>query len=292
MKEQLFILACLVSSMAFVSCNIGEKKATIHDQTGKSLVMEDMKRMDSAVSQMSVNPAKKAVEDAKAKKEAKAEAQANEVTPDLARNEINGGKVKRITQHFTSSLTAGEPETVLFDFAGKQNYLTKYKTQRDNRKRVTRVFESVKDNFTEVTYTYAGNSYRKVYTDEVGGYIDAEEGEVGDGYEFKHYYYADSTNNPTGIFATCCQDVTPFYTEYTYLEFDEYGNWTKRQAVTYDSDHSSAYTKQYEKLLRSLDQAAHDLQKNNVEPQLIALMKKSCKRPDKITETRKIEYYK
>lgn len=39
MKKQLFILACLVSSMAFVSCNIGEKKATIHDQTGKVIFM-------------------------------------------------------------------------------------------------------------------------------------------------------------------------------------------------------------------------------------------------------------
>lgn len=292
MKKQLFILACLVSGMAFVSCNVGEKKTTIHEQTGKSLVMEDMKRMDSAVSKMPVNPAKEAVEDAKAKKEAKAETQTSEVTPDMARNELNGGKVKRITQHFSSSLTAGEPETVLFDFAGKQNYLAVYKIKRDNKKRVTRVFESVKGDFTEVEYTYAGNSCRKVYTNEVGGYIDAQDGKVGDGYEFNHYYYADSTNTPTGIFGSCCQDITPSYTAYTYLEFDEYGNWTKRKAVTYTYDYSSAYAAQYDKLQRELDKFFQDLKKNNVELRMIALLKKSCKHPDKWIETRKIEYYK
>ena len=269
-----FVLAFVVSSMAFVACSVDEKKTS--DQTGADVI--NSQQIDSTGSSMQLNPAEEVVNDAKS----------TEVTPDMARNELNGGAVRRVTMHIYSPLYNMTNKTISFDTQGTQLYKHGV-AKRDEKGRVKSTIVKEKD-YLEETFAYVESS-RLAYGEEVEGFVDPIEGVVLEAGDYRHYYYADNTNNPEGMFSICCQDICPAYTEYNYLEFDKLGNWIKREAICYTFDYTSAFVGQYENLIQNLDDVYPDYKKNKVEPQLISLIKKSCKRPEKMTETRKIEYF-
>ena len=271
-----FVLAFVVSSMAFVACSVDEKKTS--DQTGADVI--NSQQIDSTGSSMQLNPAEEVVNDAKS----------TEVTPDMARNELNGGYVRRVTMHiYFFPLEEMMNKTISFDAQGTELYKHGV-AKRDENGRVKSTIVRENESYIKETFTYVESS-RLAYREEVAGFVDPEEGDVIEARDYRHYYYANKTNNPEGVFSICCQDICPAYTEYNYLEFDKFGNWIKREAIYYMFDYTSAYVGQYDNLLQKLDDVDPDYKKNKVEPQLISLIKKSCTRPEKMTETRKIEYF-
>lgn len=278
-----FILACVVSSMA-LACGTGEKKTPDQAEPSENQEMERMQQKGSPVSTIQADSAAEAVE------EAKTEVEITEVTPDMARQELNGGKVKRVTMHIYSPLNNMTNKTISFDAQGNQIFKSGVIVKKDKTGRVTKTFAKDKENYTEEFFSYAESS-RLAYGEEVGGYVDSEEGNMPEAGDYRHYQYADNTNNPQGFFSICCQDISPAYTEYKYLEFDQFGNWTKRESIVYTFDYTSAYVGQYEKLMENLEAVFPYYKKNKVEPQLISFIKKSCKHPEKMIETRKIEYF-
>ena len=209
------------------------------------------------------------------------------MTPDMARNEINSGDVKRIIMHIVDK----KADTTSFDKSGIQIYPSTYSVSRDNRGCVTQVYNRVEYDFKKKNFDYTENNCRLAYSTVREGYIELDGSEVGDGNDFRHYYYTDKTNNPSGFFEICCQDITPTYTEYNYLEFDKYGNWTKREAIQYWYEYDPAYNEQYETFIKNLNKVYPDFKQNQEELDIISLLKDCNHQPLKRIETRKVEYY-
>ena len=205
------------------------------------------------------------------------------VSPDMARHEINAGKVKRIINFYSQ----GTSDTISFDKNGNQTYPSECLIRRDKNKRLVKItynndYNNEEDNY-EYKVSYAGSLNRVEYLEE----MDI------DGYDYRHYYYADNHNAPNGMYKVCCQDVNPSYTEYKYLNFDKYGNWTKREEVIYtDMDvYTGSYSKRFMNLMQRYEKNLN-YRKNPLEKDVINLLKLGDKKPDKYIITRQIEYYK
>lgn len=151
--------------------------------------------------------------------------ESNPVSPDMALSGINKGQVKSIEYPLveTTCVCLGG-YTIEFSPEGKEHEAVP--TERDEYGRYA-------------GYTYVGNELRPAYSYGM--------------YGFSHFLYEGESNAPKAVF--CYLNVqyndlflplpasmkaeagdslkTIEYSGYTYLEFDEMGNWTKRESEAY-----------------------------------------------------------
>lgn len=167
------------------------------------------------------------------------------VTPDQARLDIAGGKVKGVYILDSNGQDVGYREKLteeglsVFDEPAQitRDKMGRLSTLLIEENEVDEDGEPSTHSYEE-TYRYAGESLRP--------YMQVTSGEsiymgFGEGYsKYCHYIYSDSTANPVGdmIVETnyIGQPIMVYYCVYHYTEFDKFGNWTKRDVTTYHCD--------------------------------------------------------
>lgn len=195
------------------------------------------------------------------------------VSPDLARNEINGGKVKRI------AFTYANGETIVSNFSpsGKEKFGKEYRrVTRDKQGRVIHTLMGGGVEFIHDTIVYAGNIGRVAYHENIL---------ISD-----HYRYYGSVNHPDENVWRMGEDAYYQYIEYNYLDFDQYGNWTKREVI-YHYIKENIPQDIYSSLVDQFFHAKYEWQRNLIEDDLIPLILDYSTKETSV-ETRKIEYYK
>ena len=225
---------------------------------------------------------------------------AQTVTPDLARHELNGGKVKSFDEVNAEGYDVDHAD---FNAKGLENFLP-YKVKRDKNGRAKSLYYS--EHYTDGTYIaidtfyYHGTENRLhlhySYGEGInGGSIDAPT-------RVSHYTYKDNKNHPaTMVFieanAYGQPTVISFY-QFNYREFDKRGNWIERENVYYDympeeTEGVSNAVKQKILELAVVLTNTHisEAKRQKTEEALIPLLKKNVKQ-QKMTTMREIEYYK
>lgn len=227
-----------------------------------------------------------------------------QVTPDMAYNELNGGKVSKII-YLTAEGYDYPNDTVFLSRAGEETRSTEQKidqTKRDSLGRIVRrkgqhVYdmgegEVVSLDFADTTL-YIGSELRPNIIDE-GGHEDMTNGSC-----LIHIVYQGATNTPYRQFTYQEAEGGCYisYEEYNVKQKDQYGNWTKREVTML-----SMTLGVEEELLKSFyplfmnDTPARTRQ--DMEDRLVAAMKVMLRTGsgqvdiDSAIQSRKIEYYK
>ena len=226
------------------------------------------------------------------------------VTPDMAYNELNGGKVSKII-YLTEEGYGYPNDTVFFSQNGEETRSTEVKIEHVKRDSLGRMIwrqgkriynmgegEVVTLDFADTTL-YIGSELRPDITDE-GGHQDMTNGSC-----LIHIVYQGVTNTPQRVFTYQEAEGSCYisYEEYDVKQKDQYGNWTKREVTML-----SMTLGVEEELLKSFyplflnDTPARTRQ--DMEERLVAAMKVMLRTRsgqvdiDSAIQSRKIEYYK
>ncbi len=231
-------------------------------------------------------------------------------TPDMARLELNGGMVDSLIFYDKETYYSSRNDTIVFD----DDYCEMIKNKDVKRDLSDRlVFRGAKTNYgysgncefnshEEDAYSYEGNSWHPTFYERTESILN------GNVKSLTHYIY-DGRGLPEMMICYCdakgcgvemgCVSPYRFYSvkyyEYTYLEFDDYGNWIKRDAAIYsmrlpeDAELSESYRLLFDKKT-SADTRAE------LEQELLQKLKSNAvKKGEEIssytrTEQRKITY--
>lgn len=229
------------------------------------------------------------------------------VTPDQARNELNGGKVYTIS--ISEEEGYGDIVNDTLTVKGFEKFMSGMKIKRDKLGRVVKMDleenESYEDGTTissslNAKYIYKDNTCRKHIETGVSSNINDN---IIEGMSWLcHYQYADNSNTPisclsieTNVYG---QPQSVSYQTYTHPAFDKYGNWTKRKITDWSCDLSieeeegGTVRKQLMNLsIALMNEKLSDSKRAETEKKLIAILKKQVE-PDKATHVRKFKYFK
>lgn len=289
MKKQVLFYGILAGTMMIASCGSRESKpAPLKPQ--ETSVLPNLKRVDSELPEAELkNPSLNLGDGAGERLSEKDLMAANssvsaDLSADLVRNEINTGKVKKISLYRNKI-----PRKSFFFNEGEEVFKDSEKTKRDVMGRLVSVHEG-KTNFTHRSYEYLLGDKRPNYEHIAMGSVDPDEGEMYDGFVYNHYYYNGESNERKACVFAEGQDFLPVYITYDNYQRDDKGNWIKRKVTVYSFDEDNdSQTAQYYQLASQVEEAKSEPKRIAAEQKLIALLKAHATK-ETYTETRTIIY--
>lgn len=225
---------------------------------------------------------------------------AQSATPDMARHELNGGKVKSFDE---VSDEGYDMDHAAFNAKGQENFAPQ-KVKRDKSGRAKSLYYS--ERYTDGTYISVDTFY--YHGAETRLYLHYSNGEsiyggiINSPTRVVHYTYKDNKNHPaTTVYIETNaygQPTVISWYQYNYRKFDKRGNWIERENVYYDymPEETEGVSKAIEQKILSLAVALtnthiSEAKRTQTEEKLIPLLKKYVK-PQKMVTMREIEYYK
>lgn len=224
------------------------------------------------------------------------------VSPDMARHEINAGKVKRIV-YFNNG--GSVEETINFSPKGEEKKAPIYKKQQLKRDDLGRLVFG--ERIRKLDKTFEDPQYFRTSLAYVGNELCPQLEEwkiflsIDDSVFYRrnlsHCIYGNQGNAPLKEFAYSEIEglYLFFYTEYKYLEFDENGNWTKREIAIYQTDvvpEEGDMAEYYSLLKVDIPLSQRDVLESKLAQYFISSAESELEYVWKYTETRQIEYYK
>lgn len=213
------------------------------------------------------------------------------VSPDMARNELNGGKVKQIVYLNMDDYDVAN-DTVFFTEDGSEQRHTAYlptQLERDDQGRMTYMKgfdlwdegegEEKSQSPFEETYYYVGDEHRIDLIANRSSYMFVSRKQIG------HMVYKGQNNAPSQLFTYVMEqgDYILSLDEMVYVEADSLNNWTRKEEISYfmsleegdealktylplfDEKTSAAVRRKLEKKLAAEMKRMYDTQRGNVE---------------------------
>jgi len=232
---------------------------------------------------------------------------------DMVRVGIDAGGVKRVI-----CFSGDKKDTITYNKAGEEIFQDYYISKRDSKKRITEMIVGAKipgetPLYLIDTILYFKNECRPsiamcgLFTTPFFS-LDKKDW-YQDSFTFQHCYYETNSNAPSYSieinidknFSKSKEDlansVGVTYSKYNYLEFDEMGNWTKSEAISYSGAILQSAEGDQDMISLLLDQCnkyttfSVDLeQRKDIEEFLINMLMRVC-RTTSFVSNREYEYY-